>query len=59
MNWQVQLRSKTFWLNVAAICTAIGGYLSGELPLPGAGAMIVQALSNIFLRDGMTNPDKR
>lgn len=58
MNLQVLLKSKTFWLNLAAIFTAIGGYFGGEVQMTGLLVVVGQAASNIFLRDAMANPTK-
>ena len=58
MNLQVLLRSKPFWVNLAAICTAIGMAVSGEMSWGAVFLPISQALGQIFLRDGIANPTK-
>lgn len=44
------LKTKTTWLGLAAICTAIGLYVGGEIGLPGLIEGIGGGLACIFLR---------
>lgn len=59
MNFALLLKSKTFWVNVAAICTAIGMAVGGEMSWGALILPISQAIGQICLRDGLANPDKR
>lgn len=50
-------KSKTFWLALAAIVTAIGGYVSGELSLEGLIVAIFGALGGVTIRDGVAKSE--
>ena len=46
-------KSKTFWTAVAALCTATGGHLSGELPIQALYAAVFGVFAVIFMRHGI------
>ncbi len=46
-------RSKTIWTGAAAVLTALGGYLSGEMTGQVAVQTAFTGLTGIFLRMGM------
>ena len=46
------LKSKTFWLALAAIVAAIAGYFNQTITLPEMIAAIVAAVQSINIKDG-------
>ena len=46
-------KSKTFWAGIAAIVTALGGALSGQMDVATAIQTAVPAVMGIFIRDGL------
>lgn len=50
------LKTKTFWAAVAGICTAIGGWVSGEVNASQSILLMVGFLMTIFFRDALLNP---
>jgi hypothetical protein len=47
------LKSKTFWTGVTSILGAVGGVVTGTLPVATAVQTGVTALLAIFIRDGI------
>ncbi len=50
-------KSKTFWLALAAIVTAVGSYIGGELTLEGLIIAIFGALGGATIRDGIAKSE--
>ncbi|MFH1136567.1 MAG: hypothetical protein V1816_10855 [Pseudomonadota bacterium] len=50
-------KSKTFWAGAAGIIAALGGFLTGSLPLEAALQTGLTALLGIFFRDALRNSD--
>lgn len=48
------LKSKTFWTGVLSIVGAIGGVVTGTIPVIVGIQTGITALLAIFIRDGMT-----
>lgn len=49
--WQ----SKTIWVGIGAVLTALGGYLTGEMSATQAAQTGFTGLIGIFLRTGIMN----
>jgi hypothetical protein len=46
-------KTKTFWTGITALIGAVGGVVTGALPLVAGIQLGVTALLGIFLRDGI------
>ena len=44
-------KSKVFWTSIAGICTAVGGYVAGEIDLPATVGVVLTLLLAIEFRD--------
>lgn len=51
-------RSKTVWTGIGTIVGAIGGFLTGEVPLNATLSIGMSALMMIFLRTGIESTKK-
>ena len=49
------LKSKTFWAGASGIIAALGGLMTGALPLESALQTGLTALLGIFFRDAIRN----
>lgn len=46
-------KSKTFWTGVVTVIGAVGGVVTGTLPLVEAAKIAIPAVLAIFIRDGI------
>ena len=47
------LKQKTTWTGIAAVVSAVGGFLTGTLPIAVALQLAFTGLLGIFLRQGI------
>lgn len=52
-------KSKTLWVNLAAICTGVGAYVSGEIGTPELIGVLFLAGNNIAMRWGVLKSERR
>lgn len=50
---QSMLKSKTFWTGIISIVGAVGGVVTGTLPVAAGIQTGITALLAIFIRDGI------